>query len=76
MFEMPDCRFAFNSKGLVLMGAVVGWLVIANGAISPGQPVSPKDGLLLSVVPTGSVIPYAGQQIPPGWLECNGQVVK
>jgi hypothetical protein len=41
--------------------AEVNYLPITSSNLRPG-----------SLVPTGTIIPYAGQVIPSGWVECNG----
>ena len=41
----------------------VGTLTVQNGASGPG------------VVPTGTVVDFAGSNAPAGWLLCNGQAV-
>ena len=66
------CFLMANKAFVLLTFCVVGWTFVATGSNTSGQTVT-SNGLLLSTVPIGTVVPYAGTPIPPGWLECNGQ---
>ena len=35
-----------------------------------------SDDLLAMVVPTGTIVPFAGKEVPPNWLLCDGRAVK
>lgn len=45
-------------------------LAATAAAASMPVPVRARSG-----VPVGVVMPYAGEQVPPGWLVCHGQSV-
>jgi microcystin-dependent protein len=53
-----------------LVTAIVLFSVYSGGKYQPAQ-----EGLLFKVVPAGTIVAFAGNEIPQGWLECKGQVI-
>jgi microcystin-dependent protein len=44
---------------------------LVTGTVDAGEPTASR--ATLEGVPAGSVLPYVGSTLPPGWLWCDGQ---
>ncbi|WP_052516458.1 tail fiber protein [Phaeodactylibacter xiamenensis] len=66
----PDADLSFSVKLEVITASSLE--VDADGLQVDGR-IKDKTGL---VMPVGSIIPFAGQTVPEGWLLCNGAVVR
>lgn len=55
---------------------VLGSAAAATLGTAAGQvPTADQVPALVQGVPTGSIVPYAGLAVPPGWLRCDGAAV-
>ena len=77
-----------DAQGKPIQGQAFGWSAIFdNGNPSTGHVPASKlvnasittqqlhPSVALGIVPTGTVLPYAGSAAPPGYLLCNGDFV-
>ena len=65
----PILKGLFRSRGSLWAVALVG---LACGGVSRDELDRQLAGLKVGTVPVGSVVAYAGDTLPAGWLWCDG----
>lgn len=64
-----------NENGTVTLTPYPGTIGNEGTKITADRMLHIEDGIYQYGVPTGTIVPFAGNQIPNGWLLCNGQSV-
>lgn len=64
-----------NDNGTITLTPYPGTIGNEGTKITADRMLHIEDGIYQYGVPTGTIVPFAGNQVPNGWLLCNGQRV-